>query len=566
LLTRGYTKVADYGGSTADRALGRRSYYFSAVSGRAPFTQGVLQTVHQTASGVDPQTGFTVGKVMAGKITDPSLVALTQKLVKNQAATKENLLPVFDDKGDVVAYERAADPAKLARLKQNTHLGEMIGVWRGRQAEELLAQEVNKRLIDNLHEAWIKGKSEGREKEFVNISALGRKAGDDPILLEATKLIPNMSKAYIKEVFGDEFMVRRSLLLDTFGARQASVGDLFDGGNTRWNPKVAREFEKVVSGLPFIGKNAYSHLVGAEQFVQEFVANAKTTIVVRSVVVPAANMTANMFQLLARGVPFSHIIRGVPAKAIELNAYIKRRHREVELEAELRAAQGRNSLSDIRKIENQLQSIKDINKSMSIWPLIEAGEFSSVTDSDVSAEDLAMADGKWSTYLRSKLDKLPPKLRTGVRYALVSHDTALFQALAKSVQYGDFIGKAILYDDLTRRKRVKSIDAIDEVSEAFVNYNRLAGRSRQYLESVGLLWFYNYKLRIMREAAYSMRRNPLRTLLMMSMPNLPLVGDIGLPVTDNILSLGADGKLGWSFGPNMGLHNLSLNPWVNLLH
>jgi hypothetical protein len=38
------------------------------------------------------------------------------------------------------------------------------------------------------------------------------------------------------------------MLNDTFGARQASVGDLFTG-KTRWNPKVAKHFEKIAVGL-----------------------------------------------------------------------------------------------------------------------------------------------------------------------------------------------------------------------------------------------------------------------------------------------------------------------------
>ena len=51
------------------------AYYFAPVSGTAPFSQGVMQTVHQTASGVDPQTGYTVGEVMAGRIDDPQVVS-----------------------------------------------------------------------------------------------------------------------------------------------------------------------------------------------------------------------------------------------------------------------------------------------------------------------------------------------------------------------------------------------------------------------------------------------------------------------------------------------------------
>lgn len=561
LVSRGYTRVGAYTGSSADRVLGKRSYYFAPVSGRAPFTQGVLQTVHQTVSGVDPETGFTVGEVMAGRIDDPQAVKLIDRLINNQSQTDEQLLPVFDDAGRVVAFERAADPKRLVNLNRSTDLAAMIGVWRGRQAEEMLAQEVNKQLVDRLHEIWQQGEKDGRQKEFVNIAKLDPRT-DDRILIEAANLIPNQTLDYMKSVFGpDRLMVRRDMLLDTFGARQASVGDLFSG-HTRWNPRVASEFEKLATGI--MGKNAYKVLVGSEKNIQEFVGNVRTMIVVKSVIVPAANLMANMFQLLNRGVPVRSVIHGVGAKTAEISTYVKRRAREIDLEADLRAAEGKNDTGAALKISNEIQSIRDSYKRMSIWPLIEAGEFSAISNGQVTAEDLALADGKWTDFIERKVNELKEPLRTPARYALVTRDTALFQGLARAVQYGDFVAKAVLYDDLVSRKKAKREDAIATVNEAFVNYNRLAGRGRQYLESVGLLWFYNYKLRIMKEAAYLLRHNPLRSLMMLTVPNVPLIGDIGAPVQDNILGLFSDGKLGYSIGPGMGLGSWQLNPWVNL--
>lgn len=261
-----------------------------------------------------------MGEVMAGRIEDIRIVRLIQRQMANQRQTNENLLPVFDDAGRVIAYERAADPAKLAQLNKSTDLAAMIGVWRGRQVEELLAQEVNKQLIQNLHDIYQEGMNKGRANEFVNIAKL--KSGvDDPILIEASKLIPKQAMAEIKAVFGpDEFWVRRDMLLDTFGARQASVGDLFTG-QTRWNidPKTAKQIHKFVMGLPFLGNNAYSFLVSAEKNIQEFVGNAKTLIVVKSVIVPVANIVSNMVQLLNRGVPIRHILKGFRDKTAQIN-------------------------------------------------------------------------------------------------------------------------------------------------------------------------------------------------------------------------------------------------------
>jgi hypothetical protein len=562
LLALGYTNLGPYVGSSADRNLGRRSYFFAPVSGRAAYNQGVMQNVHQTVNGVDPNTGYTVGELTAGRITDPQIVALVNRQLANQRQTSENLLPVFGANGNVVAYERSIDPAQLTRINRDTNLSRSLGVWAGRQVEEALAGEFNKGLVDNLHQLWIEGRKAGRRDEFVNLANL-RKT-DDPVLHEAWRLIPQHTREMIQDRFGnDGFQVRRDMLNDAVGYRSASVGDLFTG-NSRWKPGVQKTFQDIAFSM--FGNKAYSRLISGEKAIQDLVSNAKVLIVVKSVIVPAANMMANIFQLLNRGVPIRHIVKGLGSKTIELNDFIKRRHAEIDLEAELQAAKGVNDLAQIRKLESRIRTIKDSYKRLSIWPLIEAGEFSAISNGVVTAEDLALADGKWGEWAERFSTRVPEQFRTAWRYGFVTRDTALFQGLGKAVQYGDFLGKAIMYDDLVQRKKVSQEDAIAQVNEAFVNYNRLSGRSRQYLESVGLLWFYNFKLRSIKEGAYMLRHHPLKSLLLMAMPPaVPGLGDIGSPTTDNFLALLADGKLGYSVGPSMGLHSFSLNPWVNLV-
>ncbi len=419
LLARGYARIMPYRGSSADRTLGKRSYYFTPVTGRAPFRQGILQTVHQTVAGVDPQSGYTVGGVMAGRIEDQRLINAVMNQIHNQSKTTENLLPVFDVSGDVVAYERAVDPAQVASLNRSTDLAKMIGVWRGRQTEERLSQDVNLALVDRLHAIWERDSKAGRKNEFVNLAKLSR--DEDPVLHEAVSLIPNQTRDYIKSTFGpEEFWVRRDMMLDALGDRHASVGEIFTG-NTRWKASVVKEIENIAFGI--FGNKVYNNLINAEQFVQNLVANAREMIVVKSVIVPAANMISNMFQLLNRGMPLRDVLRGVPAKTAEINDFVKRRAREVSLEAELRAATAKNDLVAMRKLENVLTSIRDSYRRMSIWPLIAAGEFSAISTGQMTVEDLALADGKWTNFVERQIAKLPDGLRTSVRYGLITRDT-----------------------------------------------------------------------------------------------------------------------------------------------
>lgn len=562
LTMLGYEKVAAYFGSSADQSVRRRSYYFAPLSGRAAYNQGVMQTVHMTAGGVDPETGYTVGEIIAGNITDPKIVQMINLQLDNQRVTTEQLLPVFGSNGKVLAFERSLDPVHLGRLNRETNFATLMGIWEGRQVEEKLAVASNHQLIINLHEIWTDGKANNRQNQFVDLANLESDA--DPILKEAWRLVPRHTREQIEQVFGKEgFPVRRDLLNDTMGYRLASVGDAFTG-ESRWSPTVQKRMQDIALGI--FGGNAYQRAVRAEKIVQEIVVNAKVMIVIKSVVVPVGNLLSNIRQLLMRGVPVRHVIKGLGAKTIELNDYIKHRAQELEFEADLQAAKGVNDLTAIRKLETRLTTLRDSYKRLTIWPLIEAGEFSSISNGIVTEEDLALANKRWGDWAENLTSKIPEGLKTPWRYAFITRDTSLFLGLAKAVQYGDFLGKAILYDDLVDRKGMNKKDALAQVSSAFVNYDLSSGRTRQALENLGLLWFYNFKLRSIKEAAYIMRHNPLRALMSMMVPTtLPLVGKVGSPMSDNLFGLMMDGKTSYSIGPGMGINSMALQPWFNLV-
>ena len=148
------------------------------------------------------------------------------------------------------------------------------------------------------------------------------------------------------------------------------------------------------------------------------------------------------------------------------------------------------------------------------------------------------------------------------RYLLITKDTALYKGLEKSVQYGDFLAKGILYKHL-RKQGTSKKEALDIVRYEFVNYDMLPSRSREYLENIGLLWFYNYKLRTVRVMMSMLRNNPLHALFYMAMP---LPNDVGSPITDNLLSKMMSGGFTYTMGPMMGLTFFKNNLWLNMFN
>lgn len=558
LIEKSYVRLGTYQGSSANRGPAR-SYYFAPVQAQAPFSQGILQNVRDTAGGVDLGTGFTVGSMVAGRITDkPSVDRITKALARGERGN-EPLLPVYDDKGNVVAYEQSIDPNMLKHIEGENHLARAIGVWRGRQVEEAKAQRFNDMLIENLYSMYendIK-MSASNKSQYVNL--LGSKL--DPVTADALKLMNSETRRKAESLFGDgELWVRRDMLNDALGYRAASVGDAWSG-NSRWSPETLDTFKKAMLGV--FGNRAYKYTMGGENLVQNLVKEAKTLIVVKSVVVPAVNFLANLYQMVARGVPVKNIAKSIPQKTAEINQYLKSRLRQVDAEAELRAATNPNQ---IRKLKAEIQSITDSHKRMSIWPLLEAGEFSSIADAGIGRDDILITEGKLHEYMEKLADKLPKSVRTAGRYALITKDTALFQGIQKTVEYSDFIAKAIIYDELTQRKGKTREEALGRVTEEFVNYDRLPGRFRGYMESVGLMWFYNFKIRSAKVAVSMIRNNPVHAAMAMLAPTPTMFGNVGLPIQDNIFSIAAKGSLDYSWGFGQGLRAHNLNPWMNLVN
>ncbi|AXY82599.1 phage tail tape measure protein [Enterococcus faecium] len=556
LIEKSYVRLGTYQGSSANRGPAR-SYYFAPVQAQAPFSQGILQNVRNTAGGVDLGTGFTMGTMVAGRITDkPSVDRITKALARGERGN-EPLLPVYDDKGNVVAYEQSIDPNMLKHIEGENHLARAIGVWRGRQVEEAKAQRFNDMLIENLHSMYendIK-MSTSNKSQYVNL--LGSKL--DPVTADALKLMNSETRQKAESLFGEgELWVRRDMLNDALGYRAASVGDAWSG-NSRWSPETLDTFKKAMLGV--FGNRAYKYVMGGENLVQNLVKEAKTLIVVKSVVVPAVNFLANLYQMVGRGVPVKNITKSIPQKTAEINQYLKSRLRQVDAEAELRAATNPNQ---IRKLKAEIQSITDSHKRMSIWPLLEAGEFSSIADAGIGRDDILITEGKLHEYMDKLADKLPKSVRNAGRYALITKDTALFQGIQKTVEYSDFIAKAIIYDDLTQRKGKTREEALGRVTEEFINYDRLPGRFRGYMESVGLMWFYNFKIRSAKIAVSMIRNNPVHAAMAMLAPTPTMFGNVGLPIQDNIFSIAAQGNLGYSWGFGQGLRAHNLNPWLNL--
>lgn len=101
-------------------------------------------------------------------------------------------------------------------------------------------------------------------------------------------------------------------------------------------------------------------------------------------------------------------------------------------------------------------------------------------------------------------------------------------------------------------------EARDIVSTLFVDYDQFTGRERDYLNSMGLTWFFTYKYRMIPAAILGMLTSPARMLLTTMLATS--VGSIGTPLSDNFLTKLFTGNIQTSIGLDMLWRSFSLHP------
>lgn len=517
-------KRAEERGYTLMEKVGATAVMFSNSPQKAPFSQGIGQNAVQHIGNMRINNPVAMGSdyIFVGNSQHPVSATSVNALVREKDITK------------------------------------LLGVSQSRREEEVRGTMINRELVKNLKNMYA---NRGNTKDsYINILD-PRELKKNPLLKDAVNILGKEIKDEAKLQFGRDnvLMVRKDLLNQVVGYRGGSVADFWNGTN-RLPPQVNAAVSAFAEGI--MGKDAMSKLLKIQAIHENLVADAKSLIVAKSFIVSAVNAISNAYHLMSLGVPVSDIVSKTPRKVAEIETYVKGTLREIEVETALVSA---TSASERQKYRAELQSIKDSYKSLSIWPLIERGEFSTVTKDTIAREDLLLTQGKFTNYMESKMSKWPTWGKELGSNVVITKNSPVYEGLQKFVDYGDFVAKALMYDHLTINQKMSKEKALGDITEEFINYDLLPGRFRGTMERLGLMWFYNFKIRSTKIAVRRLRKNPVRSLLVANMPHIDVFGSIGVPVNDNIFYKAADGSLLYSVGPGMGINSPFMHPAVNAL-
>lgn len=537
-------------------------YIQSDINPLNTYNQGAIQSIISNTGGINLSTGWMPSNLAYVRITEPkTTVKLAEDIANGRINSKECYLPIIDSEGVIRAYEKVVNTEMYSNIKNQTDFSINLGNWKGRQIEEGLAEEVNKQVVDLIKNQYKQATPAQREKQFVDLVALARK---DPIVKDALYNIPIETIKYITngQDYIEQLYVRKDLVEDVIGRRQASVIDLATG-QSRLSPKTQRVLRDFLVQLG--GKNIFRYLYQGEQGIKYAVSSIRSTIVVRSGIVALGNLAGNFMNLSMRGVPPHKILTQSVQVVKELEHYNKSRQKQAILEMEINAELGKINMSPTRLniLKSKLKAEQEFVNSLHFsGDLLKAGEYNTIADLGEVEDDILLSTGKWGEYLESQVNKLPKSLKIASKQLYLAKDTAIYRALEKSTQYGDFIAKAILYKHFIEKGDYTKEEALSKVRYEFVNYDMLAGRTREYLENIGLIWFYNYKLRVLRTAFSLVKENPVHVLLNMS---IPLPATVGTALTDNVLVKLLSGGLDNSVGLKIfDLPWITSNLWYTL--
>lgn len=563
LSRRGYTRGAQVARDPQDTNKEPMYYYQSNNGGEPRWIAGVMSTLQNTVGGVNPITGRTVNGAMT-----PGVWKATEKnnLSTRKRSSIDNLFdanapmptgnnsymqPVLNRAGSIMGYSYQMPRAnKEAHLDIDNDFTKVIGAWEGRIAEEIQAARYNEMLLQRLHEMYVKDAREGRAYQYITMD----ENSTDHQLKEIYELMPIEMKEQAKKIWPDgKIKVRKDLLNNAFGYREPSVLNMWTG-----QTGYSKEFQKAFTSIAetFLGKNAARYLRLGERGLMEFVKEMKDWIVVRSVVVSAANILSNMVHLATVGVSPMTMAKDMSTAVLAAEEY-RRNEKLINEYSHYLAVNHNPKLAD--EYQRKISELKDSQARNPVADLIKAGLLPTI------AEDLGQQDSySLKDKLLNKIDEytsgIPDSVKRVAKEVTLSRDSNVYFLLNRSIQYGDFVAKYSLYKHLTTRKSnpMDKDSALNRVMDEFVNYDVLPSRTRFYLDAIGLTWFLNYKIRIQKIILRTIRENPLRALFLMFGNSV----ESGLPnITEANL---VTGSLSYNVGMGTALNGFTVHPLVSL--
>jgi hypothetical protein len=283
------------------------------------------------------------------------------------------------------------------------------------------------------------------------------------------------------------------------------------------NPEEARAYAKRGAVAIARGERAW----------QEIVREAKDIIVVKTGFVMAGNIWSNLSLLAMEGVSLKDILQHHLVALKGATAYQRDTARLAELETLLSVGYTQGMT---QSIQDEIVRLKDAIDRNPVKELIDAGLMPTIVEDVAAEEDIYSYKSALARKTEKFTNRLNPSVVAAGRFVYMTRDTKLYQGLSRITQLSDFVARYTLYQHLLNRSNdpLSKADAVQEASDAFVNYDIPMHRGMQYTDDMGITMFTKYFLRIQRVLLKLARENPARVLGTLALNSYMDLGSIVL--------------------------------------
>ena len=335
----------------------------------------------------------------------------------------------------------------------------------------------------------------------------------DPRIADQYNTIEPTAKAQLARAFGpDKVIVRKNQLWATFGYKIPSVMDMKHDAVAKNSPlnEIARQVNNMI--VPFVSNKT---VVAAEYYTREYVAELAKAIVVKTGAVTYANATSN---LLLTGMYGMNPVQTVKDGALGLSAgmdFLNLRQEKARKTADLQLEQGRANPNQT-KIGNLKATIGAIQNRMDKSPVEDMaanGWLSTVTlDHSVDRSTEFSARGRVRNFADKNIFNKVGGAGTVFKEAYALEDSQSYAALQMGTVMSDFAFKYAMHQHHMKNTNMTVKESYDKINYIFLAYETPSAKPVAYLESIGLLMFTKYSLRIQRVVADAFAEDPARVI------------------------------------------------------
>ena len=518
LMAQGYKQGAQVSTDPADPNQEVQHIYSLQDGGLLRRVTGIFSYSGKASKGSSIHNGYMNTNTVAGlqnAVTNAAIINERQAAINAmfRPGTRRDLsnvkssfmAPVLNRNGEVVKWRYLMlEDTKDVLLNRNNRFDKIIGTIAGSIYDKETTQEQNLKAVRALKEHYDAEKATN-PKGYMLVGA----QSTDPEMKEIWNLLPEDTQRDIKKVWGYNGMMVRADNLDImFGYRKLSMAEMF-----KKDPAARAEWEKLVVylGEAIFGQKAGMRVAQGEKGWQELVAEAKDIIVVKSGLVMLANIRSNMWLLHMSGVSLTDMFRNHLVALKGATAYQKD---SVELERlKVLRDTGYTQGKDV-DIADKILLLEDSIARNPMGKLMDDGLMPTIVEDVDPEDDLYSYKSAATRKVQGLADAINPAIMNVAKYVYMAHDTPMYQGFRHVTQLSDFVARYTLYQHMVNKKEgaLSHDEAIQEASDAFVNYDIPMHRFIQYSDDMGLTMFTKYFLRIQKVLAKTVKENPARVL------------------------------------------------------